>query len=294
VVEHTDRGGRLVEHIKVHARHAGRDQFLDLPGGEGHAGLELRGFVVSGRLEGPRERLGEPCLAEAGDAADLGVVGDGHHPRHDRCSDSEGGAAVTEAEKIRIVVEQLRDDDVSAGVALSLEILEVGLGADRFLVRLRVAGHENVEFGKLAPDQRREFGRIAQAAGSLLKGRFALGRVAAEGDDRRHADTECLAEISAELVHRAAHAGEVAGDGKILPGEDALEHVERGAAGGAAGSVGAGDERRVELQEFIHGPPHHRLRLGRLGRKELERQPEPAACVGVLDRHGDALPRGLE
>ena len=56
--------------------------------------------------------------------------------------------AVAEAEEIVVVVEQLRDDDVGAGVDLALQVGQVDLGAGRFLVRFRVAGDGDAEFAE--------------------------------------------------------------------------------------------------------------------------------------------------
>ena len=92
-------------------------------------------------------------------------------------------AAVAEAEEVVVVVEQLRDDDVGAGIDFALEIGEIDFRAGRFLVRFRVAGDGDAEVGELAADQRDQLVGVAKSAGHRPKRGVAAGRIAAEGDD---------------------------------------------------------------------------------------------------------------
>ena len=135
------------------AGHTGFDQLLDLPGGKRHACVELGSLVGTGRLEALSERVGEPGLAEAGDAADLGVVGDRHHAWHDGRPDAAGRALVAKPEEVGVVVEELRHDHVAAGVALPLQVVEIGLRTHRLLVRLGIAGDDDAKLRELRPDE---------------------------------------------------------------------------------------------------------------------------------------------
>ena len=274
------------------AGHAAVEQPLHLPRGKFDARFELRRFVSTGRLEGPGELVGEPRLAQARDPTHLRIVGDGHQARHDRLGDADGGAPVPKPEEVGVVVEQLRHDHVAAGVALPLEVVKIRRGVHRLLVRLGIAGDEDAEFWELTPNQGHEFRRILQAIRQGRERRLALGRITPQRDDRRHATVAGLAEVVAEFVDGAAHAGEVAGDGQVVPRPHAFDHVERRAAGRTAGAVGAGDHRRLEGHQVFDGPPHHRLRLRRLGRKQLKGEAEAAVLVGILDRHGKASKGG--
>ena len=195
------------------AGHAAVEQPLHLPRGKLDARFELRRLVGTGRLEGPGELVREPRLAQARDPTHLRIVGDGHHAGHDRLGDADGGAPVPKPEEVGVVVEELRHDHVAAGVALPLEVVEIRLGVHRLLVRLWIAGDENAEFRELAPNQGHEFRRIPQAIRHGRERRLPLGRITPQRDDRRHAPVAGLAEVAAEFVDGAAHAGKVAGDG---------------------------------------------------------------------------------
>ena len=265
---------------------SGSHELLDLLRGKVDPGFELRRLIVPGGLEGACERLWQPGPAERGDPTDLREVRDGHHARHDRRLDAEAAAGVAEAEEVGVVVEELRDDDVAAAFHLALEILEVGLRGDGFLVGLGVAGHENPEARELGANQRHEFGGIREPAVDGLECRLTLGGIAAEGDDRRHAEGLGLAEVAAQFVDGAADAGEVAGDGDAVALPEAGEDLERLAAGRATGAVGAGDEGRLPGDEIVHRPPHRGFRLGRLRREEFEGEAEPAGGIALEDRHG--------
>ena len=246
----------------------------------------MGGLIVAGGLEGARERFGEPGRAECGDPADLGEVGDGHHARHDRRLDAEAAAGVAEAEEVGVVVEQLRDDHVAAAFHLPLQIFEVGLRGDGFLVGLGVAGHEDPEAGELGANQRHEFGGIGEPAVDSVERRLSLGGIATKGNDRRHAEGLGFAEIAAQFIDGAADAGEVAGNGDAVALPQAGEDLESLAAGRATGAVGAGDEGRLPGDEVIDGLPHRGFRLGRLRGEEFEGEADSAGGIAVEDRHG--------
>ena len=137
----------------MNARHIGVEELADLPRGKLDACFKLGFRVVSRGLESTGETLRQLRLAEAGDSFDLSEVGHWHDARHERSGDAKTIAGIAEAEKVGVVVEELRDHDLAARSTLSLQVLQVGLGAESLLVGFRVARHENAEVGKLSADQ---------------------------------------------------------------------------------------------------------------------------------------------
>ena len=210
----------------------------------------------------------------------------GSRPGHDRQADAERLAAVAEAEEVVVVVEQLRDDDVGAGIDFALEIGEVDLRARCFLVRFRIAGHGDAKFGKLAADERDQFVGVAKPAGH----RPECG-VSAGGSPRRATTfstfkSRAVAQVFAKLVHGATDAGEMRRHRQLKFAVDAGDDFERQLLRRAAGAVGAGDEAGPKfdqpgdmLEQTCHA-------LRRLRRKQLERQAEFArpVCGGKLHR----------
>ena len=134
-------------------------------------------------------------------------------------------AAVAEAEEVVVVVEELGDDDIGAGVDFAFQVREVDLRARRFLMRFGIAGDGDAEVGELAVEEGDEFVGVSITAIDGAEGRVALGRVAAEGDDVLDVELASGAEVRADLVGGAADAGEVRGDGEVKFAVDAGDDV---------------------------------------------------------------------
>ena len=75
------------------------------------------------------------------------------------------------------------------------------------------------------------------------------------------------------------------GEGEFVALLDFLAPFDRAFAGGAAGAVGAGDERGAIRREVGERLPQRVVAVGRLGREDFDRQPEAAAGVDVADAH---------
>ena len=78
-------------------------------------------------------------------AAQVREAHDRHDARHDRHRDAGGARALDEAEVVLVVEEELRDQELGAGVDLAPQVREIGRRARRFGVHLRVAGAADAE-----------------------------------------------------------------------------------------------------------------------------------------------------
>ena len=117
------------------------------------------------------------------DALDLRDVGDRHDARDDRHPYPDAPRAGDEIEVVRVVEEQLGDDEVQPGVDLLAQVLEIQLAVGALLVTLGVAGAAEAEVVALLADEANQLGGVSEA---VLRGResaLALRRIATQGED---------------------------------------------------------------------------------------------------------------
>ena len=120
-----------VERIEVELAHAFIDEVGALLGGD-RRGDEVRGLLVVSRPSNLRaSQAGTLAPVLRGKARHLLEVMDRHDARQDRAPDAGRAAALDEAQIVRVVEEELRDDARRAGVDLALQMLDVDLRATR-------------------------------------------------------------------------------------------------------------------------------------------------------------------
>lgn len=282
-------GGGFVEDVEVKAGDVGVDELLHLLGGEVDADSEL---VIRARFAAFQcllETRRKFRAAERGDALDLCEVGHRQYAGYDRHAHAKPVAGVAKAEEIFVAIEKLRDDNIGPGIDLALQVFQIGLGAEGFLVRFRIARHRDAKPRKLAVDQLHEVGRITKAARDGLKLGLSLGRVAAQGDNVLDAASSRLVKIVAQVIHRRAHARQVRRHraAKLLP--NARDNIERLRACRAACSIGAGHIARLEQHQLDQ--MLKQLRVARVGfrGKELEREAEFSGAVSGLQGHREGV-----
>ena len=131
-------------------RHALLDELLHLPRGK----LDPNAKLVLGAARRSRKSClkfaRKPSAAQRRDPLDLGQVRDRQDARHHGHPNADLLAAIAKSPEVFVVVEQLRDDSIGAGIDLAPQVLEIGLGAGRFAVRFRIARHGDAEAGELA------------------------------------------------------------------------------------------------------------------------------------------------
>ena len=131
-LQHTHRGRRLVEHVKVDARHAG-GRSVRAPGAMAcstpisncAASSSPAAFSFSKNASG--NRAPHICVIRRTCAKFV----TGKMPGTIGTLDAQHFAAARENEEIGVVVEQLRNHDIAAGFHFALQILQIasGLGA---------------------------------------------------------------------------------------------------------------------------------------------------------------------
>ena len=144
-----------------------------------------------------------------GDPLDLRDVRDRHDPGDDRDVDAGVARARDELEVDRVVEEQLRDEELRAGVDLLLEVAQVDL---------RVGGVDVASRGSTAAPIAKPYSARMSATSSVECSRppsvcvqrsWPFGRVAAQGEDVLHAGVAHAVERRAQLVDRGVDAREV-------------------------------------------------------------------------------------
>lgn len=129
----------------------------------------------------------------------------GEDAREDGARDAQTAAVAHEREELLGLEEQLRDDEVGAGVHLLLQVLHVLLVADRLRVRVRVARHADDKLlAELGADEAQQVDRVLKVAGSV-------GRrlVAAQRENVLDAEAARLLKSVANLFLRIAQTSDV-------------------------------------------------------------------------------------
>ena len=107
--------------------------------------------------------------------------------------------ALEEAQVVRVVEAELRDDAVGAGIDLGLEVVEVGGKRRAFGMLLGIAGDGDLEVRDLL-EAGDEIGRVGVAAGMrLVRAAGAAGGIAAQRHDVADADVPVVARDLVDL-----------------------------------------------------------------------------------------------
>jgi hypothetical protein len=102
------------------ARHPGLDERLGLARGEFDADFELGIDCVASFFQATDERDRKLGATQRSNAFDLREIRHGQQAGDDRQADSQRVTTIAETEKIIVVVEQLCNDGVCAGIDFSL------------------------------------------------------------------------------------------------------------------------------------------------------------------------------
>lgn len=143
------RHGRLVHRIDVEAVDAVLCEVLELLDCVGNACLCLLGRVVSCGDDALDHGRGNGCPARECHARDLLLARERHDAHNDGNLDAATGAEVAEALERLVVEEELRHEEVGAGILLALQVLERSPHGRRLHVSLRIAGSAEAELGVL-------------------------------------------------------------------------------------------------------------------------------------------------
>ena len=107
------------------------------------------------------------CSAHGRELRRLGVVGYRHDPRHDRCRDT-GGKAALEKTKISCRIKKILSDGAGgAGIKLTLEVVQIVAWAESARMRLRIGRNRNLEIGNVF-QAGNEVGGIGVATGMRI------------------------------------------------------------------------------------------------------------------------------
>src|SRR3954453_1610835 len=126
-IEHVTRRERTIERIEMDAGRATSDQVAALSRRVLDAERADGVGVVAARLARGEQRRRNGRAAERGEALDLREVRDRHDAGDDRHFDTRAARALDERKIVLVVEEELRDQKVSAGLDLGLEIAEIAV-----------------------------------------------------------------------------------------------------------------------------------------------------------------------
>src|SRR5262245_33724987 len=163
VLEDRARRGRLVERIEMNSGSSGAQELGALPRPVLDAEREPGLRIVAGALERLGELRGHGVARQLRDALDLARVRDRHDARHERNADARPARALDEAEVVGVVVEQLRDDDVEAGVDLLLQMPDAHVEVAGLGMALRVSPPDQAEGVGALPDEAEQIEGLPEA-----------------------------------------------------------------------------------------------------------------------------------
>lgn len=211
-------------------------------------------------------------MAEAGNRHDAGD--DGH-------LNSSDLALVSISVKIFVVVEELSDDDVGSGIYFSLEVFNIGFGADRFGVFFGVASDSDSQRGKFGVQEVDKFVGVCEPAFGGLEGVVTVGDVSSNSDDIGDAHSSGFLDVSGDLFGGGLYAGQVGGDRDVGKGEDLGDGSKSAIPCAASGTVGAGNEVGVVREETLDVFVEAEEPLVRLGGEKFVGKHEFVFAVNV-------------
>src|SRR5262245_3357602 len=282
VLEDRTRRGRLVERIEMNSGSSGAQELGTLPRPVLDAEREPGLRIVAGPLERLGERGGHRVARQLRDALDLARVRDRHDARHERHADARSARALDEAEVVGVVVEQLRDDDIEAGVDLLLQMPDAQVEIAGLGMALRMSAADQAERMAALSDEADQIDGVPEA---VARGDEAgvLRNVAPDGDEVLDAARQHEVAVSRDLVAAGLDGGDVdrAFDPEPL---DALDDRDRRFAGPAAGA-GHRHEGRTQGPQRVDRAQERRLALRGARWEELEGDERAALVKQLLDLH---------
>ncbi len=193
--------------------------------------------------------------------------------RRDLLGDPGGGTTVAEPQKVLSLEEELRDRRVCTSVELGFKVRDVGLIVGGIRVTVRIGAHADGELVQIGqrPDQ---FDRTGKATRVLRELLGPLRRITAQRDNLGRARSGVALGHLERLFPRGVNAGQVARDVQAVVLLDHLDGRARDLARGSAGSVGDGNEVRVQSGQSVDRVPQLETSLERLRREKLQRESE--------------------
>src|SRR5688572_28351183 len=140
-------------------------------------------WIMLERFELQQQRVWDLRAAHRDEALDLADVQDWHDARDDRHLDAHVPRVLDEAVEVRVVEEQLRDDEAAAVVDLALEVLQVARAVQALRVTFGIAGYTDAEAVVARLDELDELVGIREAALGRDEIRLPCLRVAAQRED---------------------------------------------------------------------------------------------------------------
>ncbi len=144
-----------VQRVEVELADALIDQVHHLLGCHGGGDEMGRLRIVVEAVEAPRQpgRHGRPAPPRK--ARHLLEIVDRHDAGHDRRPDAARARRLQEAQVVRVVEEELRDDARGARIDLGFEVVEIGIDAAAVGVLLGIAGDRDLEVRRSASGPQR-------------------------------------------------------------------------------------------------------------------------------------------
>ncbi len=265
--------------------HSRPEQLLALPRGVFDPEFSGGRIVVAQRVKPRRHGRGDARAAHRGEPLDLSGTQDRNNARHDGHAHAELVCyVVAEFKEVGVVEEQLREDEVRAGIHLLLQMLPIGVLAlfarDMALGKTR---HADREITLLANEAHQLAGEL-KSAGSDLE-LAPAGRVAPQRQEISDPQRANAAKQFADLLPGGADACQVShGRQSVLPLDTFHDH-ERLVARAAPGAVRDGAIVRLCLEQGGNGLSQQvAVALVRFRGEELERNHRaPGEAPGRVD-----------
>ena len=202
-------------------------------------------------------------------------------------SDPRRSRPLHEPEVMLVVEEQLRDQEIDAGLDLGRQVVEVARQIPALDVPFGIArrrdGHAIAQPAAQEGDQ---LGGVGQSVGRRLEVVGAGRRIAPQRDDVANAAFDQAIEDLAQLGAARSDAGEMGHGPDAELALDAGHELDGPLAVRSTGAVGDRDIGRVEIGEVADGPLEVRHPGVGLGGKELEGIDGPRTAEEVADAHG--------
>ncbi len=206
-MQRTPGGHRRFRRSDVAARLVTADQ--------GHSsGIQLvvQNMVGRARLELTEGALNSEAWYQRLDAdarQQLRQIGHRQNARNDGHPDTHMAAAVPEAEKIVIVIEQLGNNDVGSLINFTLQVIQIGLSTQGFDMSFGIPGHGDAEFGKFGSNQFHQLTGKPKTAGRRVKMAAPRRRIAAQRDNIVDVVLMSALQVFSQLIGGGIHQGQM-------------------------------------------------------------------------------------
>lgn len=247
--------------------------FFEEFGGLGDAlfDADLFGFdgIVTGAFQIALQTFRQAGTANGSDAHDLLGGENREETRDDGNGDAEVARGFDEIEIMAVVVKELCDDAIGAGIDFAFQVGEVGFKVGRFDVLLGIACDGDAHGTDAAvllmrADEFDELVGVAEAVFGRDELHLTGGGITAEGDDVAYAGVVDALEDDFEVRFAGTDAGEVAGSGDFIAVLNAGGDIEGAFLGGAERAVSDGHEvgtQTDDLGQDLFEILHRRVRL---------------------------------